>query len=64
MADDKTPKDDQQVEELRESAKSMGVDDAGRKDPDEVVEAVQHTQTDSESSPSGWKAEKDDGSDS
>ncbi|WP_370327490.1 hypothetical protein [Euzebya sp.] len=55
------PTDEREVEELRESAKSMGVEDADQKDPDEVVEAVQHTQTDSETSPSGWKAEEEGG---
>ncbi|HUG83004.1 MAG TPA: hypothetical protein VMM13_00485 [Euzebya sp.] len=62
MADQQdTPKDPHEVEELRESAKSMGVEDADRKDPDEVVEDVRHTQADSETSPSGWEAENEEG---
>lgn len=58
MADqEKTDKKD--VEELRESAGAMGVDDADRKDPDEIVDEVRHGKSDSETSPSGWKAEQD-----
>lgn len=64
MADREAQDDhgDREVEELKESAKAMGVEDADRKDPEQVVEDVQHTQTDSESSPSGWKAERDEDS--
>jgi hypothetical protein len=52
--------DDQDEQELRESAESMGVQDADRKDPDELVEEARHAQTDSEASPSGWKAEREE----
>ena len=55
-----TPKDEREERELKESAKSMGVEDVDRKDADEVVEEVRHAQTDSEASPSGWKAEHDE----
>lgn len=64
MPDQQTPQSNDEVEDLRESAKSMGVDDADDKDPDEIVEEVRHTQTDSESSPSGWKADREEAQDS
>jgi hypothetical protein len=60
MADKNDTTDRKDVEELRESARSMGVEDVDRKDADEIVEEVRHTQTDSETSPSGWKAERED----
>lgn len=60
MAGDQAPRDDEQAEELKDSAKSMGVEDADDKAPEEVVDAVRHTQTDSETSPSGWKADQED----
>jgi hypothetical protein len=60
MADQEKPEDEQEMKDLQESAKSMGVDDVESKDADEIVEEVRHTQTDSESSPSGWKAEREE----
>jgi hypothetical protein len=54
------PQDEREDRDLKDSAKSIGVEDADRMDPEEVVDAVQHTQTDSESSPSGWKAEREE----
>ena len=47
------------IEELRESAAQMGVRDADEKDPDEIVDEVRHGKSDSETSPSGWKAEQE-----
>lgn len=63
MADQDKPKDEQEMKDLQESAKSMGVQDVEEKDADEIVEDVRHTQTDSESSPSGWKAERKENED-
>lgn len=64
MPDQQTPESADEVEDLRESAKSMGVEDADDKNPEEIVEEVRHTQTDSQSSPSGWKAEREEDQDS
>lgn len=50
---------DDEIDDLRESAKEMGVDDADERDPDEIVEEVRTTQSDSETSPSEWR-QKDD----
>lgn len=55
---DGQPPTDPEVEELRNSAVEMGVEDAEERDPDEVVKAVRHAQADSEVSPSEWR-EKD-----
>ncbi|CAN5275450.1 hypothetical protein BH23ACT9_BH23ACT9_31240 [soil metagenome] len=54
------PKDDEQVEELRESAETMGVEDVEEKDPDQIVDEVRHGKADSETSPSGWHADRDE----
>lgn len=51
---------EREVEELRDSAKAMGADDVDGMDAEEVVEEVRHTQTDSETSPSGWKAAREE----
>ena len=63
MADNEKPAQDEatdaDVQQLRESAESMGVEGADRKDADELVEETRHAQADSESSPSGWKAERE-----
>ena len=48
-----------EVEELRESAEELGVDDPEDKDADEIVDEVHHTQTDSESSPTNPEWEED-----
>jgi hypothetical protein len=53
--------DAEDVEDLRESAKAIGVEDADQKSPEEVVDAVRHEQADSETSPSRWKADREDG---
>ncbi len=58
--DQDRPRTDEEVEELRDAAKSMGVDDADRRDPDEVVDAVRRTQADSETSPSEWQTKGTD----
>lgn len=55
-----TPKDQREEQEVRESAKSMGVEDVEGKDAEEVVEEARHAQSDSETSPSGWKAEREE----
>lgn len=54
------PNNDQDVEDLRDSATEMGVDDADERDPDEVVDEVRHAQADSETSPSEWRSKSDD----
>jgi hypothetical protein len=59
--DDPQQPDEQDVEDLRESAKAIGVEDADERSPEEVVDAVRHEQADSETSPSRWKADREDG---
>ena len=49
-----------EVQDLRESAKELGVEDADERDPDEIVEEVRTTQSDSETSPSEWREKGDD----
>ena len=49
-----------EVDDLRESAKEMGVEDADERDPDEVVEEVRKVQADSETSPSEWREKGED----
>lgn len=54
------PRSDEEVEELQESAKEMGVDDADERPPEEVVEEVRHAQADDGISPSEWEGEDGD----
>ena len=62
MADQQdTPKDERELEEARESAKSMGAKDVDGKNAEEIVDEVAHTQSDSELSPSEWKEEREEG---
>lgn len=50
----------QDVDDLRESAEEIGVDDVEKKDPYEIVEKVQKTGSDSNSSPTNPDWEDDD----
>jgi hypothetical protein len=54
------PQNEQDVEELREAAQEMGVEDAEHKDADELVHDAQEEGADSASSPTQWKADPDD----
>ena len=58
--DDTEVTSEEEAEELRDSAASMGVDDADDRDPDDIVDEVRHAQADSEVSPSEWKVKDDD----
>jgi hypothetical protein len=54
------PRNEQEVEELREAAKEMGVEDADRKDAEELVHDAQEEGADSASSPTQWKTDPED----
>jgi hypothetical protein len=55
--------DESEIQDLRESAEAMGVEGAASMDPQEVLEEARHAQADSEASPSGWKADREEGDD-
>lgn len=57
MTDAPGPNDD--VGELRDAARALGVDDPESKDGDELIEAAQRAQGDSSSSPTNPDWEKD-----
>lgn len=53
------PRTEQEIEELRDAARQVGVQDPELKEPDELLEAVQRAQGDSSSSPTNPDWEKD-----
>ena len=59
MTSEQTP-NESEVEDLRESAKEMGVEDADRREPDEIIDEVREAQADSETSPSEWRQKGND----
>jgi hypothetical protein len=60
MSDQDRPHDDAEEQELRESAKELGVEDADAKDADEVLHDAREAGEDSASSPTQWKVDEDD----
>ena len=59
MTSEQNP-NDSELDDLRESAKDMGVDDADQRDADEIVDEVREAQADSETSPSEWRQKGED----
>ncbi len=60
MSDQDRPRNDAEEQELRESAKELGVEDADAKDADELVHDAQEAGEDSANSPTQWKVDPDD----
>ena len=58
--DDDRPDSEEEVQDLQESAKEMGVEDADERSPDEIVEKVRDTQADDQISPSEWETKDDE----
>lgn len=59
MTSEQNPSESE-VQDLRESAKEMGVEDVDRREPEEIVDEVREAQADSEASPSEWRQKGDD----